>query len=50
MIIQVHETELDKFSLPFSTPTGSNEEDIPAALHVGQQTEVLPTMPRQNLL
>ena len=39
-----------KFSLPFSTPTGSNVEDIPAALHVGQQTEVLPTMPRQNLL
>ena len=38
-------------SLPFSTLTGSSEEDIPVALHVGQQTKVLPTtMPHQNLL
>ena len=49
-MIQEHATYLEEFSLPFSTPTGSSEEDIPAALHVGQQTEVLPTMPRQNLL
>ena len=38
-------------SLPFFTLTGSSEEDIPVALHVGQQTKVLPTiMPHQNLL
>ena len=50
MMIHVHETQLDKFHLPFPTPTGSSQEDIPAALHVGQQTDVLPTMPCQNLL
>ena len=34
-------------SLPFFTLTGSSEEDIPVALHVGQQTKVLPIIIQQ---